>query len=223
MKVEKAVQFMIDVANDDKHGYSQMNRQGNPDYDCSSLVVTAYEKAGFPVTSKYGATYTGNMKRAFLRCGFTDVKKSVNIQTGQGLKRGDILLNESYHVAVYTGNNQMVHARMDERGGIHGRQKGDQTGQEISITPYYLYRKGWDCVLRYEEKLDENILDKKEIKMLNEKEKFYGTEAINKLAELGLVNNPSYHIQNLSNDNLTLWVMNARLAEELKKLENKLK
>ena len=218
-RVEKAVKFMEDVANDDKHGYSQFNRNGNPDYDCSSLVVTAYEKAGFPVTSKYGATYTGNMKRAFLRCGFTDVKKNVNIQTGQGLKRGDVLLNEAYHVAVYCGDNKMVHARMDERGGIQGKQKGDQTGNEISITKYYNYVRGWDCILRYEEKLDDEVLDKKgEVKKMTDKEKGYAVKAIDDLAKKGMLNSPEVHIKNIDKSNWALWVMIAKMNE---KIDNK--
>ncbi|WP_455088975.1 NlpC/P60 family protein [Peptoanaerobacter stomatis] len=211
MKVEKAVQFMIGIANDDKHGYSQLDRGGNPDYDCSSLVITAFSKAGFNVKN---ATYTGNMKNVFLRAGFKDVTKNVNLKSGSNLKRGDILLNEIYHVAVYIGDSKMVHARSDERGGIVGRLKGDQTGNEISITPYYLYRKGWDCVLRYEEKIDTDVLDKKgEVKTMSEKEKGYAVQAINKLAELKLLNSPDVHIKNIDKSNWALWVMLAKLAE----------
>ena len=38
--IMKAVNFMIDTANDNTHGYDQIHRNG-PDYDCSSLVGTA--------------------------------------------------------------------------------------------------------------------------------------------------------------------------------------
>ena len=44
--IMKAVQFIIDIANDDTHGYDQAHRNG-PDYDCSSLVGTALHEAGF--------------------------------------------------------------------------------------------------------------------------------------------------------------------------------
>ena len=221
MKVEKAVQFMIDIANDDKHGYSQMNRQGNPDYDCSSLVITAFKNAGFNVGK---ASYTGNMKSVFIKDGFKDVKKSVNIQTGQGLKRGDVLLNETYHVAVYIGNKQMVHARMDEKGGIYGRQKGDQTGNEISITPYYNYVRGWDCVLRYEEKIDAEIVDKKgEVKKMTEKEKKYGEQAIDNLSKNNMLNSPDMHKKNLNDSNWATWVMLAKLTDRVVELEKAVK
>ncbi len=215
-RIEKAVQFMIGIANDDKHGYSQLDRGGNPDYDCSSLVITAFSKAGFNVKN---ATYTGNMKNVFLRAGFKDVTKNVNLKSGSNLKRGDILLNEIYHVAVYIGDNKMVHARSDERGGIVGRLKGDQTGNEISITPYYLYRKGWDCVLRYEKKLDDEIIDKKgDVIKMTEKEKQYAVNAINRLAELKLLNSPEVHKKNIDNSNWALWVMIAKMNE---KIDNK--
>ena len=221
MKIEKAVQFMIDIANDNTHGYSQINRQGNPDYDCSSLVITAYKKAGFNLQN---ATYTGNMKQAFIRAGFTDVKKYVNLDNGAGLKHGDILLNETYHVAVYIGNNKMVHARMDENGGIKGRQKGDQTGQEISITPYYNYVREWDCVLRYEEKLDDEIIDKKgEIKKMTDKEKKYGEQAIDSLSKNNMLNSPEVHKKNLNDSNWANWVMLAKLTDRVVELEKVVK
>ena len=39
--IDTAVNFMLQIANDDSHGYSQDDRWG-PDYDCSSLVIQAY-------------------------------------------------------------------------------------------------------------------------------------------------------------------------------------
>lgn len=44
-KIEIATQWMINLANDDTHGYDQAHRWG-PDYDCSSAVITAWENAG---------------------------------------------------------------------------------------------------------------------------------------------------------------------------------
>lgn len=145
-KVEKATEWMINLANDDSHGYSQANRWG-PDYDCSSAIITAWQQAGVPVKVN-GATYTGNMRAAFLIAGFKDVTPSVNLATGSGLIRGDVLLNYTSHTAMYIGDGKLVHARSSEGNNI----PGDQNGQEIRIQPYFNYP--WDCVLRYPETVD---------------------------------------------------------------------
>lgn len=146
-KIETYVQNAINIANDNTHGYSQVNRWGK-DYDCSSLVITVVENAGIPVKSKGGATYTGNMLSAFKRCGFTDVTKRVNLATGAGLIRGDILLNRTHHTEIYVGNGRNVGAHSSETGGVTG-QTGDQTGKEICTNAYYNYP--WTNVLRYTE------------------------------------------------------------------------
>ena len=145
-KVENYVQEAIRIANDNRHGYSQYNRWGNPDYDCSSLVTTVVENSGIPVKTN-GSTYTGNMYNAFIKSGFKDVTNSVNLRPGAGLKRGDGLLNPRRPTEIYIGNGKMVGAKIDEVGGIVGRRKGDQTGREICVSWYKNYP--WTCVLRY--------------------------------------------------------------------------
>ena len=142
--IDKAVQFMVDTANNNKHGYDQASRWG-PDYDCSSLVITAYEQAGIKVKSA-GATYTGNMKKVFLKCGFKDVTGSVSVATGSGLQKGDVLLNERNHTAMYIGNGKVAQASINEKGTVTGGVSGDQTGGEINVRGYYNFP--WDCVLR---------------------------------------------------------------------------
>lgn len=136
-KTESAVQWAIRIANDNRHGYSQANRWGNPDYDCSSLVISAWQQAGVPVKSN-GATYTGNMYNVFRACGFTDVTASCNRATGAGMQRGDVLLNVKYHTAMYIGGGQMVQAS-STRGHP---EAGDQTGTEIWVCRYYNYSRG---------------------------------------------------------------------------------
>ena len=145
--IEKATQFIINVANDNSHGYDQAYRWNERgDYDCSSLVITSWQQAGVPVKTN-GATYTGNMYNVFLKCGFKDVTKSVNLSNGSGMQRGDVLLNHVHHTAMYIGNGQECEASINEKGKATGGQPGDQTGQEIKIRSYRNYP--WNCILRY--------------------------------------------------------------------------
>ena len=148
-KTEKAIRQMETWAKDDSHGYDQDYRWGEKgDYDCSSAVIQAWQNAGVPVKSG-GATYTGDMKNVFLKNGFKDITASVNRGTGTGLKRGDVLLNEAHHVAMYCGAGKEVEASINEKGTAHGGQPGDQTGKEFLIRSYRNYP--WDCILRYSE------------------------------------------------------------------------
>ena len=140
----KAVEFMTAIARDDSHGYDQGSRWG-PDYDCSSLVITAYKKAGVPLT----CIYTGNMFGDMISHGFENVTGKVNLTTGAGLQPGDVLLNVAKHTAMYIGNGQICHAASNEFGGATGGRTGDQTGGEICIRSYY--NCPWDYVLRYKE------------------------------------------------------------------------
>lgn len=135
-----ALNFMRNVAADSKHGYSQKNRWGNPDYDCSSLVITAYQQAGVPVKDK-GASYTGNMLQVFKSVGFVDVVNQVTLSTGAGLLPGDVLLN-SGHTAMFVSSGTIVHASTAKKGSP---DPGDQ-GTEILESSYY---SDWDHVLRY--------------------------------------------------------------------------
>lgn len=146
-KTEKAIRQMETWATDDSHGYDQDYRWGEKgDYDCSSAVIQAWQNAGVPVKSG-GATYTGDMKNVFLKNGFKDITASVNRGTGTGLKRGDVLLNEAHHVAMYCGAGKEVEASINEKGTAHGGRPGDQTGKEFLIRSYRNYP--WHCILRY--------------------------------------------------------------------------
>lgn len=146
-KTEKAIRQMETWAKDNSHGYDQDYRWGEKgDYDCSSAVIQAWQNAGVPVKSS-GATYTGDMKNVFLRNGFKDITADVNVKTAAGLKRGDVLLNEAHHVAMYCGDGKEVEASINEKGTAHGGQPGDQTGKEFLIRSYRNYP--WHCILRY--------------------------------------------------------------------------
>lgn len=150
--VEKAIRWMEDAANDPSHGYDQIYRWGQRgDYDCSSAVITAWENAGVPVKSN-GATYTGNMYPVFMACGFKDVTSQVNLNTGAGLVRGDVLLNITYHTAMYCGSGMEVEASINEKGTATYGTPGDQTSHEFLIRSYRNYP--WNKVLRYPSNYD---------------------------------------------------------------------
>lgn len=151
-KIEKAISYMEAIARDNSHGYDQASRWGNPDFDCSALVFTAWENAGVPVKTyamkNMGYAFTGNLYECFLKNGFADVTASIKLRTGKGLKRGDVLLRRGKHVAMYCGNGREVEASINEKGTVKGGKKGDQTGKEILIRSYRNFP--WDIVLRYE-------------------------------------------------------------------------
>ena len=135
--IMKAVQFMINTANDNTHGYDQTHRNG-PDYDCSSLVGTALHEAGFDV-SPY--SWTGNLEAQLRAAGFVDCKAP--------WLAGDVHLKTQHHVVMSISSSQIAHASINEKGTITGGETGDQTGNEICIRSYFEYSGGWDVHLRY--------------------------------------------------------------------------
>ena len=138
--IKKALDWALETAKDNTHGYSQAVRWG-PDYDCSSFIISAYENAGLKV-KEAGASYTGNMRDAFEKCGFGAYPR----QPVSKLEPGDVLLNERHHAVMYIGNRKVVAARSSD--GFP--QSGDQSSREICIQDYYDWPDGgWDCVLRY--------------------------------------------------------------------------
>lgn len=142
--IDSVLHWIQSIASDNSHGYDQTNRWG-PDYDCSSLVISAFKHAGVPLQ----CTYTGNMYSDMLAHGFEDVSATVNMATGTGLLPGDVLLNKANHTALYAGLGLIVHASSNEMGKVTGGATGDQTGGEICVRSYWNYP--WDAVLRYTE------------------------------------------------------------------------
>lgn len=140
--IDAAVSWALGIANDNSHGYDMNNRWG-PDYDCSSLVISAYRNAGIPVN----ATYTGDMLAGFTAQGFQALRNGesgINFDTGAGLRKGDILLNTVHHTELMATDSTRVGAHDNYDG-----RPGDSSGDEISIKPYGNYgREGWDYVLR---------------------------------------------------------------------------
>ena len=138
LDLNKVVNFAVNIANDDSHGYSQIHRYG-PDYDCSSLVTAALIAGGADIP-KTLTTYT--MLPYLLKIGY----KSVSVGNVQA---GDIFLSVKHHVVIAINDKQIVTASIDENGTIIGKRPGDQTGREIYIRNFYTPSYGWDYHLRF--------------------------------------------------------------------------
>ena len=169
-RVEKAVQWAIDIANDQKHGYSQGaenatpsrpytgSREG-PDYDCSSLVYNAFQYGGFHIIEHWRSNpkrelrYQGKQKTGDADTIWEDLSKGdkgwrkyVWADAKDNLQRGDILCIPQSHVAIYIGDGKTVEARgvNNPRGGDWAT--GDQGGE---IDFYEAQGRGWIEVYRY--------------------------------------------------------------------------
>lgn len=123
------LQWAIDIANDDSHGYSQCNRTG-PDYDCSSLVYYSLLNNGY-TEEQLGGSWpftTFTMTSILPNIGFDrhDYNESE-------LQPGDILWRNT-HTGIYVGDGQVVQASSSREGnGLCGRT-GDQDGTEIWVS-----------------------------------------------------------------------------------------
>lgn len=141
--VSEFVRLMRYWCDEGNLGYDQSNRwdiREGGECDCSSLVLFCLKEAGFDVGS---AGYTGNMSANLTARGWRRIAPNGSPQVG------DILLNDTNHVAVCTAPGMMSYASIDERGNISGGQAGDQTGRETRTVSEFYYRRGWDCYLRY--------------------------------------------------------------------------
>ena len=152
-----AAQWAIGIANNTQeyngymdHGYDQGNRWGERgDFDCSALVITAYDTVKPELALKaHGATYTGDMRNAMLSRGFYDIDSQVNFATGSGLIEGDVLINTVHHAAIYVGDGKLVESRINEKNTVTGGKPGDQTGEECWVRNYY--NRPWNHAIRYD-------------------------------------------------------------------------
>ena len=169
-RVESAVQWAIEIAKDDTHGYSQGaenatpshpytgSREG-PDYDCSSLVYHAFNQAGFNIIDnwhrnpKYLSRYNGRQYSGDADTIWDDLSidggwvKYSWAEVADNLQRGDILCRPQFHVAIYIGDGMTVEARgVNNPTGMGRYETGDQGGE---IDFYDAYGRGWTEVYRY--------------------------------------------------------------------------
>jgi len=159
--IEDAVQFAINIANDDSHGYSQgmypyQSSRENPDYDCSSLIYHSLQHAGFHTIDNWrknpeymrrygGRQYSGDADTIWQDLGEGWIKISWQ-DAKDNLKRGDILCIPQHHVAFYIGDGKTVEARGVNNPTGRGRYETGDQGGEIDFYPADRY---WSEVYRY--------------------------------------------------------------------------
>ena len=143
--VDKAVDWAVKVAQDDSIGYSQSDRWGPNNYDCSSFVISAYNQAGVPLRSA-GATYTGDMISAMEQCGFVEITSQVDFSTGQGLQKGDVLWRSS-HTEMMISSSERVGAHTDNYSNYTYMTRAEFQAYMISVQPYK--DNSWSKAFRY--------------------------------------------------------------------------
>lgn len=135
--IQVAINWAIEIANDNTHGYSQEHRYG-PDYDCSSFVAAALRQGGFDVPA---SMWTGNERDCLLAAGFRE------IPVGTAPIGGDILLTHevggTQHTGMFISTTQFVQASWDYDG-----VPGDSGGNEIWIGDLST-SAGWQYMFRY--------------------------------------------------------------------------
>ncbi len=136
------LQWALNIANDDSHGYSQCNRTG-PDYDCASFVwYSLVEGAGFDSNQMGNYPFKTDGEASVLKAnGF----KEYTYTGHSDLQPGDILLRNG-HTGIYAGEDKVVEASIAETGGVCG-VSGDQTGKEIHAD---IDNGNWDTYYRLE-------------------------------------------------------------------------
>lgn len=135
------IQWAVDIANDESHGYSQCNRTG-PDYDCSSLVYYSLINSGYSEEDLGSRPFsTSTEEESLSKAGFV---KHTYVESE--LQPGDILW-KSGHTGMYVGDGQVVEAQQNENGKVCGGESGDQTGSEIIV---HANRGQWTAYFRDE-------------------------------------------------------------------------
>ena len=152
-------QLAIDAALNDKVGYdqsqnrtylSQLKAVGwepskitvTCEADCSAGVCANITAAGYllgiPALQKHTGTYTGNMRSALTKAGFTLLTDSKYLTSGDYLLPGDILLNDGHHTATNVTIGSKVKGDWKPTGSTPAAPTPTPT-----TTKYYRVRKTW--------------------------------------------------------------------------------
>lgn len=142
--VEKMIQWALQTAADQTHGYSMSSRTG-PDYDCSSFVSYALKAGGFDVIAAnngYPPT-AATLWNALEKVGGW-VKHSFS---SVSVQRGDILIRANEHAAIAISSTKTV-----EASGVNSGQGSPETGdQGREIDQYNVTGRTWHEVYRHKD------------------------------------------------------------------------
>lgn len=140
-RIELFVKECERVVSDKSIGYSQADREGEHNRDCSSLVCRALRVAGFD--APYPSFSTRTMGAWLLANGWewcSDLSQA---------KRGDILWKNGHTAVVTSPGFECEAYRGDMSGGINGRP-GNQLGYELRANvPFSAWY--WSGFYRYKE------------------------------------------------------------------------
>lgn len=130
--ITETINRLLEIADNNSHGYSQAHRYG-PDYDCSSSLANALIHGGFscPKTST-----TATLPNWLKANGWVEVH--------DGCKRGDIYCTEYKHVVMAYADGYVITAAGNKDG-----KTGDSSGREIYKRTFYTPSYGWNHHLRY--------------------------------------------------------------------------
>ena len=147
-EVKSAVDWATKIAKDNSYGYGndQAAQSGdNKQYSGLGLVREAYRNAGI----KLEDTDITKFDQALTKSGFEDVTSKVDIKTGKGLQRGDVLWVSTKdgkgHTEIAAGHGKLIGSR-----GAKDSTAGDSTGEEISVIDYF--NNSWTKIFRYTNK-----------------------------------------------------------------------
>ena len=176
-RVEKAVEWACEIAEDPIHGYSQGtenateknpytgSREGalegasSPDFDCSSLVYWAYQKGGFDIIGtwqktnpEYMARYEGKQYSGDADTIWMDLKTIGGFKKFSWNKIKNNLMRGDIlfsggHCAIYIGNGKTVEARGVNNPKNQGHYETGDQGGEIDF--YEAQGRNWIEVYRY--------------------------------------------------------------------------
>lgn len=141
-KVEKAIHWALNIANDDSYWYEwwgRGNKNGKKGYDCASLVCTAFKEAWFDVP----ITWCSPIQKNFEKVWFKRIPWPIK---SEDIKTWDIILERKKHVELCVWDNKVVWAHTNKDG-----KAWDSSWNEISVrsTKSVLGYMNPDWILRY--------------------------------------------------------------------------